>query len=124
MEGDSNSPSYFSNYIYDVSNNQYYSSNKINYNEIDYDIGLIDSQLDYINNIYKNLKFNVGNVVTNHNPLQSTYIGGNFPDNVKINLSLISPKRGDEGTSGIKGEYGIQGKKGNKGIRGLVGGNG
>lgn len=104
---------------------QYPTINNIDYAEIDRRIDKIQNELDRMKNIYNNIKFDIGDVVTTTDPLDppKIRIGGDL-SKILLHFTLAPPEPGNQGEPGEVGPIGANGLKGNTGIRGSIGGNG
>ena len=98
--------------------------NTINYGSIDAEIDLIERQFLYIESLYNNIQFSIGEVITNFNPLEepNATVGGNL-SNILLNFYLSPPQPGQQGKTGEVGEIGEIGEIGITGNRGIIGGN-
>jgi hypothetical protein len=100
------------------------TKNSINYDEIDNKINLVERQMLYIESLYNNINFAIGEVITNINPLEEprVRVGGNL-SNILLNFYLSPPQPGEQGETGETGEIGEKGITGITGNRGTIGGN-
>ena len=98
----------------------YLTENRLDYDNINRDIDLVEQQYNELKEHIEAFRMDVGFVeeTLQHIP-SNVRVGGSFPHNIKLNFSFPPPFPGDTGDTGDTGDIG---PVGNKGVIGFTGG--